>query len=483
MKKTLWWAPLLVALGCSGAAGEDGSTCSVEQTSQDVATITCTDGTSFAIQGGSAGMGGVSCTVEERAGGERVVSCEDGTSATLAAGGQGPMGPVGASGPPGVISLVRTSGEPPGDACPYGGVRLESGSDVDGDGALGDEEVDPEQTVWTCDAPSLSWKEVHPGFSNSCAISSDGDAYCWGRTAFFSSSSSREELRPVLMERDVSSYSLGASHRCVIRGSGALACRGRNDKGQVGAEGSTAEWRDVGLDAVQVSAGGFHTCAVERSGWLSCWGDNERGQVGIGPPAVRAFRPERVLPDVVHVSAGQFHTCAVQRNGQAWCWGDIRFARTGPTRHLTPVMVLDDVLTVESNFGTSCGLRRNQELWCWGVNSDRAFVDVPETTLSPTLALEDVVAFDLSNDYGGEICGVKTSGELLCWGRNRFGLVGDGTQERRVQPVSILQGVMDVALDSSGCAILKSGAVSCWGRNYIGDGSAEFSLTPREVVF
>jgi len=68
-------------------------------------------------------------------------------------------GDPGDQGDPGLRSLVRTTEEPDGDNCPNGGQRIESGVDVDGDGQLDDGEVDA--TTFVCrgedgeDAPAL----------------------------------------------------------------------------------------------------------------------------------------------------------------------------------------------------------------------------------------------------------------------------------------------------------------------------------------
>ncbi len=51
---------------------------------------------------------------------------------------------------PPASSLLRSSPERPGDRCPYGGVRVESGLDLDGDGMLGDDEV--ERSSFACNA-------------------------------------------------------------------------------------------------------------------------------------------------------------------------------------------------------------------------------------------------------------------------------------------------------------------------------------------
>ena len=81
--------------------------------------------------------------------------------ATGATGPQGPAGTNGTNGTsgsngtngaPGVNSLVRQDNEPPGANCPAGGVRIESGLDLNHDGILEANEVTA--TSYTCNAVS-----------------------------------------------------------------------------------------------------------------------------------------------------------------------------------------------------------------------------------------------------------------------------------------------------------------------------------------
>jgi hypothetical protein len=70
-------------------------------------------------------------------------------------GASGPSGPSGSPGPSGVsgssgaTALVRVEDEPAGANCPYGGKRIDSGVDTNGDGVLQDGEVTA--TTYLCD--------------------------------------------------------------------------------------------------------------------------------------------------------------------------------------------------------------------------------------------------------------------------------------------------------------------------------------------
>jgi hypothetical protein len=90
------------------------------------------------------------------------------TGATGATGPQGPSGTNGTNGAPAVNSLVRQDNEPAGANCPAGGVRVESGLDLNGNGILDPNEVT--ETSYVCEAsPSLVNVVPEPAGANCSA--------------------------------------------------------------------------------------------------------------------------------------------------------------------------------------------------------------------------------------------------------------------------------------------------------------------------
>ncbi|MGH8146445.1 MAG: RCC1 domain-containing protein [Rhodanobacteraceae bacterium] len=63
-------------------------------------------------------------------------------------------------------------------------------------------------------------------------------------------------------------------------------------------------------------------------------------------------------------------------------------------------------------------------------------------------------------------CAIRSDGALYCWGDNRFGQVGTGTASNaEPNPVKLLDGASDVAVEAShGCAVVHAG-LWCWGSN------------------
>ncbi len=84
-------------------------------------------------------------------------------------------------------------------------------------------------------------------------------------------------------------------------------------------------------DAVQVSVGSGFACARRATGAVACWGVNQQGQLGATTtdtcrvdlssyPCART--PITLgLADVAEISAGYAHACARQTDGSLRCWG------------------------------------------------------------------------------------------------------------------------------------------------------------------
>ena len=92
----------------------------------------------------------------------------------------------------------------------------------------------------------------------------------------------------------------GALHTCALTADGEAFCWGRDNYGQLGdggdAQDSPEPVRVVGDHSfAAVRAFGSHTCATTSSGEAFCWGYNLAGQLGDGS-RVNRTRPVYVEP-------------------------------------------------------------------------------------------------------------------------------------------------------------------------------------------
>lgn len=215
--------------------------------------------------------------------------------------------------------------------------------------------------------------------SNSCGVSNDSYAYCWGANSkgqigngnVTSSSVPALVLKGEAVADDhdgvylknIKSISVGDQFACAVSGDTTgnnVYCWGFNNSKQLGdpdlsgGDSSTPRRVHANVEVVgsdkngnflvnieKLSAGGGHVCAVAKSENLYCWGSNSKGQLGVGDPGMpdsseaRRVRAGNAVPDdtnsgfITNIKSiqsaggnedGAF-SCAVSFAGKLYCWG------------------------------------------------------------------------------------------------------------------------------------------------------------------
>jgi alpha-tubulin suppressor-like RCC1 family protein len=179
---------------------------------------------------------------------------------------------------------------------------------------------------------------VATGLRHSCALTTTGEAWCWGSNlqAQLGDSTTTERLIPTLVRMPAGTravaLSAGFASTCIVSDAGAAWCWGLNSSGQVG-DGTTGASRNVptrvalpaGSVVRDLSVGASHVCASTTSGTAYCWGANDSGQIGDG--VIVSVRPTPIavaLPaglNAARVAAGSAHSCATTTIGIIYCWG------------------------------------------------------------------------------------------------------------------------------------------------------------------
>lgn len=233
-----------------------------------------------------------------------------------------------------------------------------------------------------------------------CGLDADGKAWCWGSDAYGTRGDGigpggLPVPRAVAGGHTFTSVSVGYHHSCAIDTDGAAWCWGYEIAGELGhaqTQGDIAYQPEAvqgGLRFRQVDAGGVHTCGVTVDGEVWCWGYNYRGQLGTdqvlgtcsngfecGEVPVRAASDETF----VQVTTGQVHTCALTAEGAVYCWGLGYLAGRGPNPdnavncdgsscYRTPVPVLSSerFVQVEAGREFTCAIARgSRKVFCWG---------------------------------------------------------------------------------------------------------------------
>ena len=100
----------------------------------------------------------------------------------------------------------------------------------------------------------------------------------------------------------------GVRHTCALLDDNSLKCWGFNMAGELGLGDTTnrgASSGDYGMAALapvdvgsrtisQLVTGAFHPCVLFDTGAVACWGDNQYGQLGIGTTDERGDEPSEI---------------------------------------------------------------------------------------------------------------------------------------------------------------------------------------------
>ncbi len=305
---------------------------------------------------------------------------------------------------------------------------------------------------------------------------------------------------------EIALFGGGSYHTCAATSGGLAYCWGRNDAGQLGDNSKTQRPSPTlvsGLTGVTALSGGLsHTCAV-ASGAVYCWGTGARGHLGLGA-TIEKLTPGKVsnFAAATSVGAGEQHTCAVV-GGAVWCWGQQANGRLGngssgtstkstPTQAgFSAVSGFVDATQVVAGVAHTCVRSSGGTVACFGDDSSGQ-LGTPGAASSQayaqTLSLSSVSML-AAGDY--HTCALS-SGTVYCWGDNSSKQLGTNDAGPVASPVAVpgLTGVTQIAAGATSTCALASGVLKCWGSNDLGEvgapatgvGSATQTTVPLSSV-
>jgi alpha-tubulin suppressor-like RCC1 family protein len=357
------------------------------------------------------------------------------------------------------------------------------------------------------------------GLANTCAITRERKAACWGGNARGQigddTTAEAKVARRVSVLSDVQQISVGDGHACAIEGAQRAAyCWGDNGAGQLGDTfGPSSNPVPVPVNAPdqarlngvsEIAAGAAHTCAVV-SGSVMCWGLCTGGRCGDGdvgmhelrtPDLVRRTATGQAVRNAQRVVAGAQHSCLLTASGTVECWGDNSAGQLGRGEDVAlanaassaPVLGLDAVEQLVAGRNHSCALQAGT-VYCWGSNFGGQLGGVTTTATGaarnsdPTPTAVPGLSGIATIAAGVEVsCAIDGDGALFCWGSNLFGELGE-LASGKLPPTRIALGkVAEVVTAAHVCARLVDGPVHCWGRNNSAQlGSGESSTLPEPL--
>lgn len=293
---------------------------------------------------------------------------------------------------------------------------------------------------------------------------------------------------------------VGTSHSCALTSAGAAYCWGKNTSGQLGDASSTnrtsATLVTGSLIFKQIGAGSNFSCGLNSSGNVYCWGDNTSGQLGnstnvasTSPVAVTSTKTFRKL------SVGYLSACAVTSEGAVYCWGENGNSQLGDgttTDRNAPVLIDTDVRFADVSVGKyhACGLTHEKKIFCWGLNSSGQLGDATTTTRTTPTMITGATSFVALSATSGtaagtsdHTCALSTVGTVYCWGENGNGQLGNGNTTDLSTPVLVSAAVNFLTIKvggSSSCALGVDHQYYCWGSTLTGAGG--FATTALKLT-
>jgi alpha-tubulin suppressor-like RCC1 family protein len=205
-------------------------------------------------------------------------------------------------------------------------------------------------------APASTFVAASPNGDFACALTTTGKVWCWGKDDYGQVGINvvgSQIATPTQVASTLSFTALAVTltSACALTTTGQAYCWGDGRQGQIGWNGlgsSPAPYAvSGGRTFTAITAGAGHVCALEAGGAVWCWGDNQLGQLGVAlaPAATCGGQLCSAVPVQVQgglsfrqISAGIGQTCGVTTAGEVYCWGWAAYGRLGPISSSTQLI-------------------------------------------------------------------------------------------------------------------------------------------------
>jgi alpha-tubulin suppressor-like RCC1 family protein len=298
----------------------------------------------------------------------------------------------------------------------------------------------------------LSFAALSVSLYTSCGIEKSSLAlYCWG---FYGDNLTEDlvlHLTPVLMDgsHKFKVVSQGSASGCAVTVDGDAYCWGEGNGGELGNGSMTFSSTPVKVSGdhnfKSIGVGYGTACGLTSDGDAYCWGSNDVGEVGSGNADNNIIATPQLVTGQHHfasLSVGAFHVCGLTQSGEAFCWGHNGFNELGiGTRddgpHATPERVTGNLTfsALGAGAGSSCAITPRGVAYCWGTNTAGQLGNGTTDDSNVPVAVVGGLTFVSIGSGNGSACGITNNGDVYCWGDNEAGELGNGTNTSSLVPV------------------------------------------------
>jgi alpha-tubulin suppressor-like RCC1 family protein len=166
-----------------------------------------------------------------------------------------------------------------------------------------------------------------------CGLTAQGMAHCWGSNSggqlgLGTVGGTHTAPEAVTGGLEFKAIAVGGEHTCAVGTDGAAWCWGR-DILPAGEGGVSLSAVPVAIENspafVDLITGTFAACGRTASGSVSCWGVNASGEIGITPTGLNTRydtpQPMSGDPHWTRIAGSLSTFCGLDEAGGTWCWG------------------------------------------------------------------------------------------------------------------------------------------------------------------
>jgi prepilin-type N-terminal cleavage/methylation domain-containing protein len=315
------------------------------------------------------------------------------------------------------------------------------------------------------------------GQYHTCVLASDDQVYCWGYNVNGQLGNNTFTQSPVPVAvntsgvfsgKTIKAISSRGSDTCAIASDNQAYCWGSNGYGQLGNNSVSDSSVPVavvnsgvlsGKTIASISTGQYHSCVIASDSQAYCWGYNAiNGALGnnsyVNSSVPVAVTTSGVLSGktISSISTGYNHSCVVASDNQIYCWGngvDGELGNNTTTTSPVPVAVVNtgvlsgkSVLSTFSGDNQTCAIASDNQAYCWGYNSEGILGNNSSTNSPIPVAVTTSGALSGNTILSGagstaDTCVIASNFNAYCWGDNGHGQFGNNTMIPSMVPVAV----------------------------------------------